>query len=59
MPPAAAQELNLKSTEIDQIASTCKKNAETAICNMRLYMEASYENVQALLLAVRSVFSLT
>lgn len=53
MPEDTASELNVTSDELQQMASTCASNAETAMRSMRMTMEASFETIEALLLAVR------
>ena len=47
-----ARAQRLASSEIEEIVATCKKNAETAMRNVRLFMEANYENIEAVFLAV-------
>lgn len=54
LPPAAARELGLTACERDDIVATCKKNAEMAMRNVRLFMETNYENIEAITLSVRS-----
>jgi len=53
MPKDTAKDLNFSSDELQQLADTCAHNAETAMRSMRLFMEASFETIEALLLAVR------
>ncbi|KAK4934577.1 hypothetical protein LTR10_024197 [Elasticomyces elasticus] len=51
LPKAVAQELGFTTTELRALAATCSKNAETAMLSLRMYMEANYENIEALLFA--------
>ncbi|KIW20124.1 hypothetical protein PV08_00699 [Exophiala spinifera] len=51
MPKDTAKDLNFSSDELQQLADTCAHNAETAMRSMRLFMEASFETIEALLLA--------
>ncbi|KAI1627569.1 hypothetical protein EDD37DRAFT_266206 [Exophiala viscosa] len=51
LPKAVAQELNFSASELRELVATCAKNAETAMLNLRMYMEANYENIEALLFA--------
>ncbi|KAK6366298.1 hypothetical protein LTS17_010804 [Exophiala oligosperma] len=51
MPEDTVNALNLSIDELQQMANTCANNAETAMRSMRLFMEASYETIEALLLA--------
>jgi len=53
MTGADAKAQNFTLVEIEDIVTTCSKNAETAMRNVRLFMEANYENIEAVLLAVR------
>ncbi|KIW65216.1 hypothetical protein PV04_07494 [Phialophora macrospora] len=43
------RDLDLSVAERDRTVATCLKNAETAIRNLRLYMEPTYENIEALM----------
>lgn len=52
--PADARELSLAPAELADMVATSRKNAEAALRNVRLYMEPTYDNIEALLLAVRS-----
>ena len=45
---AELQDLAIAFTERDKIVSTCSKNAETAIGSLRLCMQPTYENIEAL-----------
>ena len=56
MPKDTAKELQLDPAEVEVCVATCSKNAETAMRSMRVYMEANFENIEALLLAVSSEF---
>ncbi|KAJ4519477.1 hypothetical protein HRR83_004499 [Exophiala dermatitidis] len=49
--PEAARDLRFTPQGIDQITAMCKKNAEVAMRNVRLFMDVSYENAEALFLA--------
>ncbi|OCT48870.1 fungal specific transcription factor domain protein [Cladophialophora carrionii] len=42
------RDLDLSGAERDRTVAICLKNAETAIRNMRLYMQPTYENIEAL-----------
>lgn len=52
LPKATAQELGFTASGVRELAATCSKNAETAMRNLRMYTEANYENIEALLFAV-------
>lgn len=51
-----AKELQLGPSEIEICVATCSKNAQTSMGSMRVYMEANFENIEALLLAVSPEF---
>ncbi|EXJ56725.1 hypothetical protein A1O7_07069 [Cladophialophora yegresii CBS 114405] len=42
------RDLDLSGAERDRIVAICLKNAEAAIRNLRLYMQPTYENIEAL-----------
>ncbi|ETI26260.1 hypothetical protein G647_03037 [Cladophialophora carrionii CBS 160.54] len=42
------RDLDLSGAERDRTVAICLKNAETAIRNLRLYMQPTYENIEAL-----------
>ncbi|KAJ9502416.1 hypothetical protein H2202_002482 [Exophiala xenobiotica] len=54
-----AKELQLGPIEIEACVATCSKNAETAMRSMRVYVEANYESIEALLLAAMMALELS
>lgn len=54
-----AKELQLGPSEIEICVATCSKNAQTSMGSMRVYMEANFENIEALLLAAMMALELS
>jgi len=58
LPVSDMEQLQMPRSEIQSIVDLCSKNSEIACRNLRLAMDSSYENMQALMMGV-SVHTLT
>lgn len=55
--PVAVQDLQLTADGLRDIVETCLHNADTASRSLRLMMDSTYENLQALTMAVCAFLS--
>jgi hypothetical protein len=52
LPLKDMEALNLNSIEVKSLVDMCVKNAQVAFRNLRLVMDPTYENLQALMIGV-------
>jgi hypothetical protein len=52
LPLSDMEELNMSRSEVKSMVDICVKNAEVACRNLRLVMDPTYENLQALMMGV-------
>ena len=52
LPLSDMEELNMDRSEVKSMVDICVKNAEVACRNLRLVMDPTYENLQALMMGV-------